>query len=617
MCGIAGIVGQQTRVSREAILAMTDQLIHRGPDGSGVWIDPECNVGLGHRRLAVIDRSSGGAQPFLLNSRYACTYNGEIYNYVELRDRLVALGYRFRTESDTEVLLCSYSVFGVKVLEHLDGMFAFAIWDREKRELFCARDRFGEKPFFYSIRPNGSFAFASEMKSLFAIGVDSSICPGRVAHFFNDRYSLKSATDPASTFFDSVRQLPSGSFLLLRGSDVCGPTRYWDLDLADSVITMNIDEAAEQYRDLLRESVRKRLRSDIAVGASLSGGIDSSVIVCLANQLAVPTSAHGGFHTFSARSSDRSIDEGDYIKLVVERTNSISHFTWPQPDQMMDVLPKLYFHQEEPIASSGVYAQWCVAELAKQQSITVMLDGQGADEILTGYDHYYQAYWAELAASGSRRLKVEVEAGKKIRGLDFCSAAPSRQAGSFKRFWQKVQRSLNTNSAFFTEMFMDHASRKWLGSQSRPTSLREALYQDLVNGKLETLLRYSDRNSMAHSREVRLPYLDHRLVEFMFSLPSNFKIKNGWSKFLSRYSMRDILPRHIAWRRDKLGFATPDKSWTESRRFIDLGMECLKTLKIAGIARSSAQFNTKNAWQVIGTHFLLTWPKTISRRNYS
>ncbi|HEY7543580.1 MAG TPA: asparagine synthase (glutamine-hydrolyzing), partial [Blastocatellia bacterium] len=399
MCGIFGILRDNFNPGDETVALSLRLIAHRGPDGEGVWkraSEQSPYVALGHRRLAIIDLSDAAAQPMSSDDgSLHITYNGEIYNYVELMTELEALGHVFRSRSDTEVILRAYEQWGAGCLDRFNGMFAFAIWDERKRELFAARDRFGEKPFHYSWNPQtGFFAFASEIKSLLALSeVDSSINDRALYRFI----AFQELAGSDRTLWRGVKRLPHAHFLKLRWrGDRFDLTirRYWDIDL-EREENMTLTEAAARLRELFADSIRLRLRSDVPVGSSLSGGLDSSAVVCQIHALG----AAGGQKTFSARMEDPALDEGQYIKAVLDQTGIEGHEVWPSSAELERIFPRLCYHLEEPFLSTSQFAQHLVMRLAAEHGVTVLLDGQGADELMAGYKPYFLARYADLAES--------------------------------------------------------------------------------------------------------------------------------------------------------------------------------------------------------------------------
>jgi asparagine synthase (glutamine-hydrolysing) len=578
MCGILGIVSAGEWVDPAAVRAGLDVQAHRGPDGDGVWVRPGGAapfVALGHLRLAIIDLSDAAAQPMESDGgSLVITYNGEIYNYLELMAELEARGHRFRSRSDTEVILAAYGEWGAGCLAHLNGMFAFAIWDERRRELFAARDRFGEKPFHYIWDEGaGRFAFSSEIKGLLALpGVEAETDDRALFRFV----AYQELAGSEQTLWRGVRRLPNAHWLRVRWSGGASRSlelatgRYWDIDL-DRTESMTRDEAARRFAELFEDGVRLRLRSDVPVGSSLSGGLDSSAVVCQIHALG----AAGGQKTFSARMEDPTLDEGEYIAAVAEQTGIEGHEVWPHAGELETLFPRLCYHLEEPFIQTSQFAQHLVMRLASEHGVTVLLDGQGADEMLAGYTPYFSAWYGHLAdrwalgalwreragfrARHSRPFPLTMRmllgrmfgpiAGRRRDGAALRGGAPAAAWAEMGSWW---------NGEWLAE-FRDDAPPEL--PRSKRDGLTRKLYADTMCGELQELLRYGDRNSMAWSRELRQPFLDHRLAELLFALPPEYKLDRGETKVVLRRAVRDLIPPRVLNRQDKLGFQAPLPSW--------------------------------------------------------
>lgn len=564
MCGIAGIVSNNpSLVQQYKLQLMANALQHRGPDGEGFFIDEQQQVGFAHRRLSVIDLSNDAAQPMHYLGRYTITYNGEIYNYLELKITLQQKGYKFKSASDTEVILAAYDYYQHQCLQYFDGMFAFAIWDNQTHQLFAARDRFGEKPFYYFI-DNEQFIFASEMKALWTNGIDKSINNTQLLNYLSHGF-ISNPTSGETTFYNNILKLPVASYLYYSpATKKLSVERYWDIDKESKTALTNIHEIQEKFVELLQQSVSRRLRSDISIGTSLSGGLDSSSIVAIVSKL---NNSNSEIKTFSATFPGFEKDESKYIREVAARFGIENETTSPTAIDFIDDFEKLLYHQEEPFQSSSIYAQYKVYELAKQHGVTVLLDGQGADETLAGYAKYYHWYWQELIAEKKfTTLRSEIKQtnqhgtnvawGIKNYAAALLPAISSKQLE--KNVWQKQQYH-----PFLERDFIKVFSDKKTIYKPTVEKLNDILYFDTMQLGLEDLLRYADRNSMAHGREVRLPFLSHELITFIFSLPASMKIQNGFTKHLLRLSMNNVLPSSIVWRTDKIGFEPPQAQWMQ------------------------------------------------------
>jgi asparagine synthase (glutamine-hydrolysing) len=507
MCGIAGkFYLKEGQVNFQELKKMTDAIQHRGPDGEGHWVNTSKNVGFGHRRLSIIDLSNNGSQPMHYKSeRYTITYNGEVYNYLELKSDLKKHGYAFHSASDTEVILALFDLKREACLHDLNGMFAFAIWDEQEQTLFCARDRFGEKPFHYYFDGN-QFIFASEIKQFWALGISKKVNEERLNLFLKTGI-IENEKHLTQTFFDNIYKLDAAHYIQLKIKDTqVEQKKYWNINQTRTVFKGSINNAAEEFLSLLTHSVKLRLRSDVPVGSSLSGGLDSSSIVMLMNNI---KNNEVKQNTFSARFNDFEKDEGKHIAEVIEACKSIeAHQIWLDKEYFESVIDKVVFHQDEPFGSSSIVAQYAVMDLAKKKNVTVLLDGQGADEYLAGYLPYYNVYLNQLFYTDSKKYDSEITAFNKLRS-------------------NAVANNLNTNETL--RMKLGRYRRKWFsnGNSNQADNLFNILKEDTTVHGLKTLLRYADRNAMAHSREVRLPFLDHHLVEFVFSLPDDFKLHEG------------------------------------------------------------------------------------------
>ncbi len=570
MCGIAGIIPLQTGqikdagTLRQGLQCMTDALAHRGPDGEAHWTDDTRSVFLGHRRLAIIDITPAGVQPMHYADRYTIVHNGELYNYIELREVLKAKGYVFRSQSDTEVILAAYDHYGSGCLQHFDGMFAFAIWDKAERVLFAARDRLGEKPFFYTHHDN-CFWFASEIKAFKAAGIPVNTRHNALLNFITPGL-VQSATDASATFFTDIYSLPAAYYLTLNsGSGKFSFTRYWELPRATRGHE-DETEIVEGFRHLLSRSVERRLRSDVPVGTSLSGGLDSSSIAALLHKNNIRLT------TFSAVFPGFEKDESRWIQQITTAFDLEGFTTAPTGDELARDFEALCYHQEQPFGSASIYAQYRVYALAKQQGVTVLLDGQGADEVLGGYPRYGHWFLQELwrgdkAAFRRERAAMErngIGPGWSVANLVAALFPGMASKGLQQRAWRQQQYNPDLSRDYFT------AHRDRAGLQ-KPVirGLNDILAYTTTHTGLQELLRYADRNSMAHGREVRLPFLSHELVEFVFGLPALFKIRDGFTKYLLRTAMQDLLPPEITWRKDKTGFEPPQVQWLQQPAMLE------------------------------------------------
>ena len=549
MCGIAGQYCCDGRAPDEALLAaMSERLTHRGPDGEGTRISG-C-TGLVHRRLAIIDLSAEGLQPMTNeDGTLWLVFNGEIYNYVELRGELIKAGHRFHSHSDTEVILHAYEEWDTGCLGRFNGMWAFALWDEGKKRLFCARDRLGIKPFYYT-QAGGSFLFASEIKALLA-HPDAGRRPDERTLGTYLNWGVLDHSD--RTMFAGIVQLEPAHAMVVTAAGPEKPFRYWDVTVEPAVRSALPDnEAAARLLAVLRDATRIHLRSDVAVGTCLSGGIDSSTLTVLINDLIrseAPASVGARQKTFSAVFTDTRFDESRYIDEIVAATGVDAHRVEPTPEQLWDDIGRLVYMQDEPFGSLSIYAQYCVMRLAKE-NVKVVLDGQGADELLAGYLAYQGSYIGTLVRRFRWWTALREIAGSLRHNRGFFRSAAS----------QLRERKRRRNLLKCT----GETVRRYDG----PLDL--VLQKELTSTNLPALLHYEDRNAMAFSIESRVPFLDYRFVEYVASLPLGQKIRDGITKTVLRNAITGIVPESIRCRTDKMGFVTPEEVWMrdELRPFV-------------------------------------------------
>ena len=581
MCGIFASLGFAPDK------ANIDIVSHRGPDGEGwrVFETKRGPLAFGHRRLAIIDLSDAGHQPMSYkDNRYWLVFNGEIYNYVELKRELEALGKVFRTHSDSEVLIAAYAQWGEAALHRFMGMFAFLIWDAQDQRLFAARDRFGIKPLYLAAGPRG-VAFASEIKQLLNLpGISRRMNVARMRDFLASGISEHTS----QTMFADVQQLRGGecaTFDLARWSPGDRPpVRRWYHTLKAGGLDLSEQDAGERFRELLTDSVSKHLRSDVPVGSCLSGGLDSSSIVCLMDRLLRAQGLDAPINTISACYREKEVDERPFMEVVVANTRSNPHYVYPSVYDAFALAEKITWHQDEPYGSTSIFAQWSVFAAAKAAGVKVMLDGQGADEQLAGYHggfHYYTAdlvrrrKWVALARTLFQRKDYHgLSYADQLRALSI-PFLPSKVLGRGRQLlgqpdWlnSDVLRSISKDpNAFDTAL-----SELGLGPVKSIGDLCVAMTQ---GSNLTMLLHWEDRNSMAHSIEARVPFLDHRLVELSIGLGDTHKIVYGDTKRVLRRAMCDTLPPSVLNRRDKLGFATPEQAWFRGtlRAMVEGGVE--------------------------------------------
>jgi len=539
MCGIAGQLAFAGQVpDPELVARMAARLAHRGPDGSGSF--SEGPVAIAHRRLAIIDPTPAGDQPMSsTDGTLVLVYNGEIYNYRELRRELEGAGHRFRTRTDTEVILAAYREWGRDCLARFNGMWAFALWDSRRQELFCARDRLGIKPFYFGIAGD-SFLFASEIKAL-REHPGLGTAPNRDLLMTFLAWGVADHT--GETLFEGISQLPPAHFMVVTPGGAGEPQRYWNLVVSGTVDDGGDPIRPETFRRLLVDAIRLRLRSDVPVGTCLSGGIDSSTITACINRLIrdeSPESVGDRQKTFSAVFDDPRFDESRFMDIVAAATGVDARQTTPSIDGLWDEIGRLLYMQDEPFGSLSIYAQYCVMRLASRE-VTVVLDGQGADEQLAGYLAYLAPYVRMLAGEGHpRRALTELACALRRHGGFFAGAV-------IQLATRRKRRRLLRGDAPVVHRY--------------DGPLHRVLERETTATNLPLLLHYEDRNSMAFSIESRVPFCDVRLVEYIAGLPLSEKIRGGMTKYILREAIRGLVPEAVRCRTDKMGFVTPEEVW--------------------------------------------------------
>jgi asparagine synthase (glutamine-hydrolysing) len=556
-------------------------------------------VALGHRRLSIVELSVAGHQPMpTQDQRYWITYNGEIYNHVEIRSELEGLGRTFRSGSDTEVILQAYAQWGRACLDRFNGMFAFVLVDRQARQVLVARDRFGVKPLYFWRSPEGFVAFASEIKQFTALpGWRAVLNVQRASDFLH--WGMSDHT--AETLFEGVYQLRGGecieqSFAQFRHA--LGVQRWYQLD--KRLATQEDPDAPRRLRQLLQDAVRLRLRSDVEVGSCLSGGVDSSSIVSLMHLELQQQGEPGTQRTFSARSDVPRLDEHAYASAVVQQTHAQSHHVTPTAESLQRDIESLVWHQDEPFGGTGIYMQWSVFKLAKSSGVRVMLDGQGADELLCGYDTFVGARmkglllrrhlgrfvweWLQvrrvypqkafrvrdivhflLPISAARRLLVDslrsVRAAARALGLVLLPESWVQRWRSRRQREPGASHIPRPTAQEGGDIRMSRSPSPYERAGIRDSDVAELAWAQYTWANLPMLLHWADRNSMAHSVESRLPFLDVRVAEFGMALAEGQRVRGAVTKRVLREAMRGLVPDMVLDRRDKLGFSTPEERW--------------------------------------------------------
>jgi len=609
MCGITALVSPNAAPLGALARAMSAAVAHRGPDDEGhvvfpvtggapvvaggertpaacyeyrapyaprpgaeSLLDAPARVGLGHRRLSIIDVSAAGHQPMCsADERLWIAYNGEVYNYLELREELRTAGAACRTASDTEVILAAWAQWGPQCAQRLNGMFAFLLFDRAAGRLWAVRDRFGVKPLYYWIAPGGLVAFASEIKQFTVLPAWRAALNGQRAYDFLN-WALLDHTD--ETLFAGVHQVPAGCAIEIDLGAASGQppggrlaARRW-YSITPRPFAGSREDAAGELRRLLTDSVRLRLRADVPVGSCLSGGLDSSSIVCVMNELLRAQDAQALQKTFSACATVKRFDEREFIDEVVRHTATEAHYVYPALEELYPALDRITWHQDEPFGSTSIYAQWHVFALAAGNRVKVMLDGQGADEQLAGYHNYFAPRFGRLL----RGLRLpafarEVRAASRLHGYPLSwgvkqalnNVLPETLRQPLRRLAGKPDvvapwLDLGRLGAAPLDPFLAAGGVK-------AATVRDMSLAQLSATSLPMLLHWEDRDSMAHSIEARVPFLDYRLVEFVLGLPDEYKIADGVTKLVLRDAMQGLLPERVRNRVDKMGFVTPEETW--------------------------------------------------------
>ena len=546
MCGISGIINKNNKSVEESLIhQMTEIIAHRGPDSSGSYLYK--NIAFGHRRLSILDLSSSGHQPMKYLDDLVITYNGEIYNFIEIREELIQKGYIFDSNSDTEVILKAYHCWGKTCVNYFNGMWSFSILDIKQKIVFCSRDRFGVKPFYY-IENNDLFSFGSEISQLLPF------LPNRILNKKIALDYLISGIEECSneTFFKDIYLLKGGHNLVFDlQTNSYEIERYYNLKLSDQKNT-----SVDDYIQELKRSITLRLRSDVKVGTCLSGGIDSSTISSFASKLY--QNSNEKFMAIHAKSSEYKTDESEFAKIVSKIANINLNFVEPSYSDFKSNILSIIKIQQEPFGSLSIIMQYFVFKKAKELGCIVMLDGQGGDETLLGYERYYPAI--VKSKKGIAKLKALLQSSKNSR-LSLLDTIKYQYY--FSNYKLRLKRLKFKNSFYKSEILNEYESEELRIISESYNDISILQKNEIESSQLPHLLKYEDRNSMANSIESRLPFLDYKLVELSLNTNNSLKIKDGWTKFILRKAAETILPKEIVWRKAKLGFNAPEKTWTK------------------------------------------------------
>ncbi len=572
MCGIAGFIDYSINSQAspsERLERMLRTIEHRGPDDWGIVFfgydvaekDPriishptsEYRLALGHRRLSIIDLSESGRQPMTFPGQgLTIVFNGEIYNYPELRNTLKSK-YDFNTDSDTEVLLYGFHYWGIHVLEHLDGMFSFAIWDSRKKQLFCARDPVGIKPFYYSANREG-FVFGSEPRTVLAgLGTAGSVDHAHFAEFL----VLGLSDHDDGTFYQEVKQLPGGHYMLVNASEnKITSKEYW----TPKPKTVRESEVVLTVSRLMKKSIFRRLRSDVPVGSCLSGGLDSGAIVMTVGQILGDQSAN--YKCLTLTNPDFPFDEGKNASITAARAGCQWVPVTPGEKEIKKDILTMAQAMEEPFSGLSIWAQYKIMARAAELDLKVMLDGQGGDEIFIGYPRMAQQIVWELLRTGNiRSAWRELNCMKKNLSQPILRTLAS--IAYFRSAEIAFNRSIFRLKKFLKDGYFNNIRHETVRDLFQPCSFRERQIAELRHHCLPRLLRFEDRNSMAFSVEARVPILSKYIIEFGLSLPLNWKLRDGWSKYALRKAMDGVLPDQITWNTLKQGFDVPEGDWVK------------------------------------------------------
>lgn len=570
MCGIAGIIRKDKNfIQKEQIKKMTDAIIHRGPDAEGQFV--EASIGLGHRRLSIIDLSEDGNQPmFSHDNRFVIVFNGEIYNYIELKDELKQLGAKFQNHTDTEVIMEAYRFWGNDCVKRFNGMWAFCIYDREQQECFLSRDRFAVKP-LYILDREDVFVFASEVKAILAAFPEENIPDEDMIY----RYLWGGVPEDRDekTFYKRIRRFEQATSMVYNLNTHCyGQEIYWDVDedifRERWIVGKN---PVTTFRELLEDAVRIRLRADVEVGACLSGGLDSSSIVGICKK------KHGAtMHTFSSVYEDKDCNEKEYIDVVNAFNDTIPHLIYPEPEgkNLIENFEKVNFYHDGPSPGASLYSAYSVMQ-GVHGKVKVLLDGQGADELFAGYIPYYGYHLTDILEKNTLRAKVAAIKHLAVLAKEWPHMFASVQSDAavqslgiklykklIKRYKiQEVEREIG-DYPLFTPEFANRINREIVYKEKKISgALNTRLCKDVIRDSIPGLLHNEDGNAMAFSIESRIPFMDYRIVEFGLALDGKYKIRNEWTKWIVRAACKRYLPKQVARRKNKMGFPAPFARW--------------------------------------------------------
>ena len=558
MCGITGILNRNNQnIESQDLVTMLDKIKHRGPDAEGIYIHK--NLGLGHRRLSIIDTSVRANQPFFYNDDLVLVFNGTIYNFVELREELLAFGYHFITNSDTEVLLFSYLHWGEDCVKKFNGMWAFAIHDKINNKLFCSRDHFGIKPFFYFI-DDEMFIFSSEIKPILSIRENKKANLNSILQYL----TFKNSDYQNESFFENIVKLPPShnlSFDLERNEVLT--YKYYEISYQEEFSKLSLEDTVTTIDAEFKKALKIRLRSDLKIGSSLSGGLDSSYIAKEVSLNQKENNSLQDFTSITVGSVNPENNESHYAKLVAEKLHLNNTTITPTYDDFNAMVENVIYIQEEPFAGKSIHMQNFLMREANKLGVKVLLSGQGADEVFLGYNFYITAYFNNNSFFENLKFIYELRKNNKISFFVLLkSNFYYSKFFSRKLFYNFKMRNLKSEYRKKIDYSLIKQTTKLF------SNIFELQKNEIFINTLPEMLKWEDKNAMAYGVESRLPYLDQNLVEMCLSINPKYKIIKGWTKYIIRKNLENVLPDEIVWRKDKIGFEPPFEEWWPSNQKI-------------------------------------------------
>ena len=559
MCGISGIINKSgKKVPKEEIKKINDLITHRGPDDEGFYFGK--NFAFGHRRLSIIDLSSAGHQPMHYegkNGEYVITYNGEVYNYLEIKEELLKEGYTFVSDTDTEVILASYDKWGEECVNRFNGMWAFAIYDKAKEIIFCSRDRFGVKPFYYT-EVDDRLVFGSEIKQLLEFYEDRYVNETILVDYL--LYGLEEHTN--ETFFKNIYKLEQSHNLIYDlKSDDFEIKKYFRIEIDQSLDKLDEQDAINLMKERLETAIELRLRADVKVGTCLSGGLDSSSIAAIASKKYYKASGER-FIAIHAKSIEKKTDESEFAREVAKHCNLNLMEVEPSLEDITKHIEEVVYTQEEPFGGPSIFMQYFVMKKARENGCIVMLDGQGGDETLFGYESYFSFYFASLLS----KFKFW-QYYKELKNLTTFKVSKKRILRDsiivlFRNQLSFLEKIIRKKRTFIKLKY----ARKRLNHLFEFKDFKNFQIREIMVRNMPHLLKYEDKNSMRNSIETRLPFVDYRFVQSAVSTNDNLKFKNGFLKYILRKIVDPILPKNVVWRINKFGFEAPTDMWIASQQ---------------------------------------------------